>query len=183
VRRAVRYVRLHGADLGIDPNRNRSDRGSAGGHLALMLGTASDDGDPTPKDEVLRAATVAAVVAYFPPVDLRETNRRSWPGRRRRHAGTLRPLHLDMFARASVSPLLQVTPDDAPTLLVHGDKESCGRRRGEQADAQGAPGRGVPTDLIVIEGPGTAPGREPRRSAGGRCGGSTITWLRNENGV
>jgi len=37
VRRAVRYVRLHGADLGIDPNRIGVTGGSAGGHLALML--------------------------------------------------------------------------------------------------------------------------------------------------
>ena len=36
-----------------------------------MLGTTGDDGDPNATDPVLRESSkVAAVVAYFPPVDL-----------------------------------------------------------------------------------------------------------------
>ena len=72
VRRAVRYVRLNARRLGVDPNRLGVWGGSAGGHLSLMLGTTSDAGDPSAEDAVLRTGNrVAAVVAYYPPVDLR----------------------------------------------------------------------------------------------------------------
>ena len=45
VRRAVRFVRLHASTYGVDPDRLGVYGGSAGGHLSLMLGLASDDGD------------------------------------------------------------------------------------------------------------------------------------------
>src|SRR4029078_1101742 len=45
VRRAVRYVRYHAKKWGVDPNRLGVHGGSAGGHLSLMLGMASDNGD------------------------------------------------------------------------------------------------------------------------------------------
>ena len=49
VRRAVRYVRLNARRLGIDANRLGVWGGSAGGHLSLMLGLASDAGTRPPK--------------------------------------------------------------------------------------------------------------------------------------
>ena len=54
VRRAVRFVRLHASTYGVDPDRLGVYGGSAGGHLSLMLGLASDDGDASATDEVLR---------------------------------------------------------------------------------------------------------------------------------
>ena len=72
VRRAVRFIRFNASRWGIDPNRLGVFGGSAGGHLSLVLGTASDNGDPAAKEAFLRESDrVAAVVAYFPPVDLR----------------------------------------------------------------------------------------------------------------
>ena len=45
---AVLFVLAAGASwrLGIDQNRHGVRGGSAGGHVALMLGLASDPGDP-----------------------------------------------------------------------------------------------------------------------------------------
>ena len=72
VTRAVRYVRLHAPHFGLDAERIGVYGGSAGGHLSLMLGLNSDEGDPNAADEVLRhSSRVAAVVANYPPVDLR----------------------------------------------------------------------------------------------------------------
>ena len=56
---------------GIDPNRLGVRGGSAGGHLSLMLGRASDQGDPSTEDAVLRTGSRVAAVACCPPVDLR----------------------------------------------------------------------------------------------------------------
>jgi acetyl esterase/lipase len=71
MRRAVRFIRQHAGEYGIDANRIGVLGGSAGGQLALLLGTTADSGDPSASDAVLRESSrVAAVVAYFPPTDL-----------------------------------------------------------------------------------------------------------------
>ena len=53
VRRAVRFIRFNAKRWGIDANRLGVFGGSAGGHLSLVLGTASDNGDPNAKEEFL----------------------------------------------------------------------------------------------------------------------------------
>ncbi|MCI0583230.1 MAG: alpha/beta hydrolase, partial [Chloroflexi bacterium] len=71
VRRAVRFIKANASEWDVDPARLGVFGGSAGGHLSLMLGTTGDDGDVAATDPVLRGSSrVAAVVAYFPPVDL-----------------------------------------------------------------------------------------------------------------
>ncbi|MFM8729176.1 MAG: alpha/beta hydrolase [Planctomycetaceae bacterium] len=46
VRLAIRHIRKNAAEYQIDPERIGVCGGSAGGHLALALGTMGDDGDP-----------------------------------------------------------------------------------------------------------------------------------------
>jgi len=145
VRRAVRYIRLHADDFKIDPNRIGVCGGSAGGHLTLMLGTASDEGEKDAKDEVDRASDrVAAIVAYYPPVDLRE-----WVGDKRFPA-----LDFDAKLAESVSPLLQVSKDDPPTLLIHGDKDDLVKLDNSERIDAALKKEGVPCELIVITGAG-----------------------------
>src|SRR5688572_16995878 len=81
MRRAIRFIRQRGGDYGVDPRRIGVYGGSAGGQLALLLGTTADSGDSSASDAVLRESSrVAAVVAFFPPTDLaRWTNRRGFP--------------------------------------------------------------------------------------------------------
>src|SRR5205085_1705683 len=101
----------------VDPERLGVYGGSAGGHLSLMLGTASDAGDPNGRDEIARTSDrVAAVVAYFPPVDIREFGSAV-------AIAAFPALDFDRSLAASISPILFVTPDDPPTLLIHGDAD------------------------------------------------------------
>jgi len=73
VLRSVRSVRLQAARFGVDPERLGVIGMSSGGYLSLVIGTMADDGDPAAEDELLKASNrVAAVVAFFPPTDLRE---------------------------------------------------------------------------------------------------------------
>jgi acetyl esterase/lipase len=121
VRRAVRFVRHHAKEWGVDPDRLGAYGGSAGGHLSLMLGTASDNGDPAAEEPFMRESNrIASVVAYFPPVDLR-----SWArGRMLPTEGQRFPaLNFEKEKAADISPILFVTPDDPPTLLIHGDAD------------------------------------------------------------
>ena len=105
VRLALRYVRLHAEDLGVDPERLGVYGGSAGGHLSLMLGMVSDDGLAEDNDVLRTPSRVAAVVAYYPPVDLREM---VGPSER------FPALDFADDLAAGISPVLHVTPDDPP---------------------------------------------------------------------
>lgn len=146
VRRAVRYIRLHADDFAIDPDRIGVCGGSAGGHLSLMLGTTSDEGKEDAPDEIDRVNNrVAAVVAYFPPVDLRE-----WVGPNEQFPA----LEFDPQLAESVSPVLQVTPDDPPTLLIHGDKDELVKLDNSERIVAEFTKHDVPHDLLVIEGAG-----------------------------
>jgi acetyl esterase/lipase len=145
VQRAVRYVKLHAKEFDVDPDRLGVCGGSAGGHLSLMLGTASDEGKRDSKDEVDQGSDrVAAIVAYFPPVDLRQ-----WVGDKRFPA-----LHFEEKLADSVSPILFVTKDDPPTLLIHGDKDNLVTLDNSQRILDAFKKVGVPSELIVIEGAG-----------------------------
>ncbi|MDK1020357.1 MAG: alpha/beta hydrolase [Candidatus Hydrogenedentes bacterium] len=146
VRRALRYIRYHAADFGVDPERLGVFGGSAGGHLSLMLGTTSDNGDSDSKDPISRTpARVAAVVAYFPPVDLRKS---VGPSDR------FPALDFDPDLAASISPILHVTADDPPTLLVHGDKDTLVPLSNSERIHAAFEAVNVVSHLIVLEGAG-----------------------------
>ena len=70
--RAVRFIRYHAKDYGIDKARiGISGAHRRAGHLSLMLGTAGSLGDPNAKDPVDRESSrVQAVACFFPPADL-----------------------------------------------------------------------------------------------------------------
>ena len=144
VRRALRYVRLHATELGVDEDRLGVFGGSAGGHLSLMLGLASDDGVEGSNDEVLRTpARVAAVVAYYPPVDIRPI---VGPSER------FPALDFPEEQAAAISPILFVSPDDPPTLLIHGDADDLVNIRASQVMYAALQDEGVESEFITIAG-------------------------------
>ncbi len=122
VRRSVRFIRLNADEFGVNPDRLGVYGMSAGGHLSLMLGTTSDDGDITSQDPVLRASDrVQAVVAWVPPTNLEIAvwgASESLPEYKNFPA-----LNLPLDEAAKYSPLVHVTPDDAPTLVLSGAKD------------------------------------------------------------
>jgi acetyl esterase/lipase len=148
VRRSVRFIRLNAEKYGVDPNRLGVYGGSAGGHLSLVLGTTGDDGNPKAKDPVLRISNkVAAVVAYFPPTDLRPfvTPKSSYYTR-------FPALQFDADLADDFSPLLHTSKDDPPTLLIHGDKDKLVPIDHSENILAAFEKSGVTAELIVIEG-------------------------------
>jgi acetyl esterase/lipase len=122
VRRSVRFIRMNAKDYGVDPNRLGVYGMSAGGHLSLMLGTASDEGKADDKDPVLRVSDrVQAVVAFVAPTDLTIMVKEA-PNRLPAYS-RFPALDLDMSGAKLHSPLVLVTADDAPTLLLAGAKD------------------------------------------------------------
>ena len=71
IHRAVRFIRVHAKDRGVDPDRLGITGGSSGGFLALAIGTAGKPGDQAAKDPVDRASSrVQAVACFNPACDL-----------------------------------------------------------------------------------------------------------------
>jgi acetyl esterase/lipase len=174
--RAVRYIRYHARDYHIDPDRIGIMGGSAGGHLSLMQGTAGQDGDPKAKDPVDRVSSrIQAVACFFPPTDFLNYGEE---GKVALGRGTLsafkapfdfreydpktRSLELitDETKRREIgkqiSPVYHVTPDDAPTLIIHGDADKLVPIQQAQHIIAKFKEAGVPAELVVK--PGAAHG-------------------------
>lgn len=66
-RSAMRWVRGHAAELGIDPQRIASAGGSAGGHLAAHVGMV--DGVDDPADDLKVSAKSNAMILFNPVLD------------------------------------------------------------------------------------------------------------------
>jgi acetyl esterase/lipase len=148
VRRSVRFIRQNAERYKVDPERLGVFGGSAGGHLSLILGTTADDGVSDATDPVLKTSSrVAAVVAYFPPTDLREFVKPESPYYKQFPA-----LQFDAERAPDMSPLLQVSEGDAPTLLVHGDKDELVPIAHSHNIVAAFEEHDVACELLVIEG-------------------------------
>lgn len=141
--RAVRFIRYHARDYGIEPDQLGITGGSAGGHLSLMQGTAGDAGDPNAKDPVERTSSrVQAVACFYPPTDFLNYGK---PGENAIGRGILAGFkppfdfheqdpQTHVFERVTdesrilelgrqISPINHVSADDPPTLIIHGDAD------------------------------------------------------------
>jgi len=153
VRRAVRFIRHNAKQWGVDPNRLGVFGGSAGGHLSLVLGTASDNGDPNAKEDFMKESDrVASVVAYFPPVDLRPLARGVNPPRDGSTRERFPALNFEKEKAPDYSPIVHVSSDDPPTLLIHGDKDDLVPVSNSKIIHEAFQKNNVKTQLIIIEG-------------------------------
>lgn len=143
---ANRYIHFHAATWGVDADRLGVTGGSAGGHLSMVLGNNGTDGDPTAEDPLLRVSNrMAAVVAYYPPVDVR-----SWRG----PSESFPALDFPEADGERISPLLQVSADDPPTLLIHGTADRTVPISHSERAYAAFQAVGVPTEYIIMEGAG-----------------------------
>ena len=127
-KRAVAWLRDNGDQLGLATERIGVWGASAGGYLAAMLGVTNHDAelaDGLDPDE----CRVDAVVDWFGQSDLRSNSLRSWlekeilnPPFEQAFLKLDEPSQDTEFVR-SASPLLRVTCDAPPFLIVHGDRD------------------------------------------------------------
>ena len=172
VERAVRFVKLNASTFGVDPRRLGAHGGSAGGHLSLMLGLDPDAGDPRAADPVLRAPSgVAAVVAYFPPVDLVGLT-----GPNERFPALEFPADL----AHSVSPIRFASRDDPPVLLIHGDADTLVPIAQSQRMHAALKERGVVSEFVTIEGGSHGFGGNPAHNQ--RATALMVAWFERHLG-
>ena len=123
VKCAVRYLRAHAEEYGIDPDRIGAIGYSAGAHLSMLLGTMDPadglEGDGGWGDE---SSKVQAVVSFFGPtqLDAADIPAPSVP-LVREFIGGLSSEKPDEYRAAS--PLTYVSKGDAPMLLLQGTED------------------------------------------------------------
>jgi len=146
VKLAVRYVRAHAAGFGVDADRIGVWGPSAGGYLAVLLGTSGDDGDATADNAVDQTSSrVNAVVAYYPGG--------YYPPSPEAVAG-LPAVQID---EELLEPLLlrnHISTDDAPTLIIYGEEDGPGITEDCEAMYSEFQRQGVESSLIAIPGTG-----------------------------
>ncbi len=155
-RAAIRWLRDHAAAYGLDPRRIVIAGGSSGGHVAALVGTTS-----APAGEKT-SSRVRAVIDLYGPSDLL-TMPPNVPGPGKTDADLARAngaLLLGGILRdrpelaRAASALYQVSSDDPPFLILHGDADPqvpVDQSRRLHARLQAA---GVPSELLVLPGAG-----------------------------
>lgn len=132
-RAAVRFLRAHAAEYGIDPDHIGAWGESAGGQLAALLGTAADAGELDSADagDPKVSCRVQAVCLWCAPTNLLEIVTG--------HDGKMRPSMDDPGSPVSdllggrvkdhwelarqASPVSFVTPGDPPFVMLHDERD------------------------------------------------------------
>jgi len=132
IHRAVRFIRVHAKDYGVDPDRLGILGTSSGGFLALSIATAGKPGDPAAKDPVDRASSrVQAAACFCPGSDLvNYSEGRSVVERDPVKAAAMfgvQDLAKEEQIRAlhELSPVEAVSKETPPTLIIHGDSDEA----------------------------------------------------------
>ncbi|TKG93721.1 hypothetical protein EYV94_15870 [Puteibacter caeruleilacunae] len=103
---AIRWVRQHAKELGIDPNRIVSCGGSAGGHVAACTGVIDEFEEDT--EEVNISSKPNAMVLFNPVLD---TTEKGYGSEKLKGAETI------------ISPNHHVTKDIVPSIVFHGTSD------------------------------------------------------------
>lgn len=163
-RRAVRFIRHHAQDYGIQAERVGACGGSSGGHLACLLGLQAAPGLPEDEDPVNRhSGQVQCVVARAAPVDLRRLASGA--------AGSIVSSYLGMPYRGEAqggyaqeqttyreaSPLQHVSAAAPPLLLIHGDADDLVPFEQSSLLHSALRSRGLVSELMTIPGGGHGP--------------------------
>lgn len=134
-RSAMRYVRAHAAELGIDPQKIVASGGSAGGHLAAA--TALFDGVNEDTDDLKVSPVPNALVLLFPVIDT------STEGYGNAKIGP---------RWQEISPVHQVRAGVPPTIIFHGTADTTTPFKGAKAFQEAMVKAGNRCELDVHEG-------------------------------
>ena len=150
---AVRWLRVHAKQYGIDPHRFVAWGDSAGGHLASLLGTAGN----VPEWELglpSVSSRVQVVIDWYGRADLTRVS--TDPAWANSPSAMLLGGYGDDVAEAAkkASPIFHVSKDDPPFLIMHGSMDSLVPQRQSEAFAGALKEAGVESRLVILEGAG-----------------------------
>ena len=131
--RAVRFVRYHASEYGVDPQHLGVTGGSSGGHLSLLLATRGGPGPADAPDPVDRESSAVQCVAIFYPVtDLlnlgKSTENLGDGGPPKSFVMAFGPQSTNLAVWKVIghemSPIYYITTNLPPVLIYHGDADT-----------------------------------------------------------
>ncbi len=177
IKQAVQHIRFNAEKFNIDPDYIGITGGSSGGHLSLVVSTSDDIKDLKSKNPVRRVSSkVQAVAVFYPPTDFLNWGQPNAYMNRLEYAPLLaqyrilgalkfqvfdpkdfiyKPIKDSIVLREksiSVSPAHLITLDDAPTYIIHGDKDRTVPLQQSKILQKSFDRIGVPLTLVVKPG-------------------------------
>ena len=146
VKCGVRSLRAHAADYNLDPTRIGGMGASAGGHLVALLGTMEPNSPWDVGEYLDQSSRVQAVVSLAGIMDLSQ----SFPNAEGNDIETMKRIGFNDTNVMEASPLFHVTPDDAPFLLIHGDRDELVPYQQSQVMYDKLMQAGVPAQLVIV---------------------------------
>jgi len=165
---AVRWLRANADKYGLDPERFAAWGASAGGHLAAMLGTTGDVKRFDVGENLDQSSRVQAVVDYFGPTDFLQMDAHRLPNGQvhnaadspeSQHIGG--PIQENKEKTALASPIVYVSPDDPPFLIVHGDADPLVPHHQSELLAAALADAGILPDFHTVKGGGHGGFKDP----------------------
>lgn len=152
VKCAVRYLRAHASEYGVDPDHIGAFGGSAGGHLVTLLGVTDDSaGFDDSGGWHQQSSRVQAVADMFGPSNLTVIFEGAMPPLLIKVFGT-RDRNSDIVVQAS--PVTHVTADDPPFLILHGEKDKLVPISQSQILHEKLLAAGVSSTLVIVKNAG-----------------------------
>ncbi len=143
---AIRWLRANARKYAYDASRIGIGGGSAGGHLALLLGLSGGvaDLEGNVGGNLSESSRVQAVVDMYGPSELEEYARFKPSFQRRKSVELLR----------SASPLHYLSNDDPPLLILHGDQDQVVPLEQSQLLDERYQQAGLKSELHILRGAG-----------------------------
>ncbi len=126
LKHAIKWIKEHGAEYGADPDFIVVTGGSAGGHLAALVGLTGNEAEYQPGFEDVDTS-VRACVSFYGVYDFTDRHKHY----RNPGLGRLLQRHVmkaaheearDAYEKAS--PMSRIRPDTPPFFIIHGDRDT-----------------------------------------------------------
>jgi acetyl esterase/lipase len=157
---AVRFLRTRAAEWRVDPDRIAVAGGSAGGHLALMVGYTAGVKELEPDAPYPGVSSaLRAVIDMYGISDLFTRREVESDGRVTDKVRSPGPVGVygdpgNQAVYRLASPVTHIGKNSPPTLILHGDKDTTVDLRQSQDLAAALAKKGVPHELVVVAGAG-----------------------------
>ena len=157
---AIRWLRANAEKYGYDPRNITVAGGSAGGHLAALVGTSGgvDPLEGSVGGNADQSSRVQAIIDFYGPTDLyynatQESARVDTPDGPLWQLLGAKPSETPGQAKLA-SPVHHVTADDPPLLILHGTEDPQVHLRHSHFLRDAYAKANLPVTLIIIEGAG-----------------------------
>lgn len=145
---AIRYLRAHQAEYNLDTNKLGIWGGSAGGHLAAMVGLTNNQERYETGEYLEQSSEVQAVVEMFGPTDL--TLPMEWLQQILLYRAFNTTDHNSEILHKA-SPVNYISGDEPPFFIIHGEQDSAVPVEQAEIFHEKLKDTGVSTRLLIVK--------------------------------